>query len=120
MQVNTLDIIARLNALRDVRVGLPITSHRQLLGQVIVISKKVFRKMGQPFLNEALRKQALFNETLVPWVEHVQRRLSLMDDSVSALRHGTDARLRQLEERMKHLEMPLGDRSETNVIRRQS
>jgi len=63
----------RLTTLQDARTGLAIHSHRKLLGPFLVAAKRGFRLAFRPFLNEALRKQSLFNETLVSLLqaEHV-------------------------------------------------
>ncbi len=46
----------------DATAGLPIETHRPgPQGQVVVLAKQVFRKLGQVFINEALARQTVFN-----------------------------------------------------------
>jgi hypothetical protein len=50
----------------DSRYAEPATSHRGgLAGLALVVSKRVFRRVFQPFINEALRKQVEFNESIL-------------------------------------------------------
>lgn len=46
----------------DATQGLPLETHRDgLAGQAVVMAKRVFRKAGQVFINEALGRQRVFN-----------------------------------------------------------
>jgi hypothetical protein len=46
----------------DATQGLPLETHRDGLGgQAVVLAKRVFRKAGQVFINEALGRQRVFN-----------------------------------------------------------
>ncbi|MFO0599549.1 MAG: hypothetical protein U0228_29860 [Myxococcaceae bacterium] len=46
----------------DATRGLPIETHRDgLSGRVVTIAKRVFRRAGQVFINEALGRQTVFN-----------------------------------------------------------
>jgi len=50
----------------DSRYAEPATSHRGgLAGLALVVSKRAFRRVFQPFINEALRKQVEFNESIL-------------------------------------------------------
>jgi len=57
-----LSFLARsLEADADPTVGLPIISHRTGLGRGVVLAKVIFRRACQPFINEVLGRQRLFN-----------------------------------------------------------
>ena len=46
----------------DATQGLPLETHRDgLAGQAVVLAKKLFRRAGQVFINEALGRQRVFN-----------------------------------------------------------
>lgn len=50
----------------DSRYAEPATSHRGgLAGLALVVSKRAFRRVFQPFINEVLRKQVEFNESIL-------------------------------------------------------
>jgi hypothetical protein len=50
---------------KDSRYADPATSHRPGVGPVVVLAKRTFRKLFQPFINEVLRKQVEFNEAIL-------------------------------------------------------
>jgi DNA-binding response OmpR family regulator len=55
-----------LTSLADATQGVPIETHRSgMSGQAVVLSKKLFRRLGQIFINEAFARQTRFNETVV-------------------------------------------------------
>ncbi|WP_254624110.1 hypothetical protein [Myxococcus sp. CA033] len=83
----------------DSRYAGPVTSHRGgLSGPALVLAKKAFRLVFQPFINEALRKQVEFNESILDalatihdvqreharthatWRQDVERRLARIED----------------------------------------
>lgn len=46
----------------DATQGLPLETHRDgLAGSAVVLAKRLFRKAGQVFINEALGRQRVFN-----------------------------------------------------------
>ncbi|MCP3145238.1 hypothetical protein [Pyxidicoccus xibeiensis] len=50
----------------DSRYAEPATSHRGgVAGPALVLAKRAFRLVFQPFINEALRKQVEFNESIL-------------------------------------------------------
>ncbi|QDE91373.1 hypothetical protein BHS06_21645 [Myxococcus xanthus] len=50
----------------DSRYAEPATSHRGgLTGTALVLAKRAFRRTFQPFINEVLRKQVEFNESIL-------------------------------------------------------
>lgn len=97
-------LLDRLALYSDARTGLPIESHRQRIGAALVMAKKGFRKSFQPFLNEALRKQALFNEAALDTFKSLYRELSSLESAVLAFRTSNDLRLRHLEEKLSALQ----------------
>jgi DNA-binding response OmpR family regulator len=51
-----------LEANADATSGLPLETHREgLSGRAVVLAKRLFRKAGQVFINEALGRQTVFN-----------------------------------------------------------
>lgn len=51
-----------LEANADATQGLPLETHRDgLAGRAVVLAKRVFRGLGQVFINEALGRQRVFN-----------------------------------------------------------
>ena len=50
---------------KDSRYADPPSSHRPLVGPVLVTAKRAFRLAFQPFINEVLRKQVEFNEAIL-------------------------------------------------------
>ena len=51
-----------LEANADATQGLPLETHRDgLAGRAVVVAKRVFRGVGQVFINEALGRQRVFN-----------------------------------------------------------
>jgi hypothetical protein len=98
-------ILEALQKLADVRVGLSITSHRKgPVGPAIVLAKKSFRSAFQIFINELMRKQHQFNETLVKLVRVIYNDINSVDSATLAMRAGLQERMRRMEERMTRLE----------------
>jgi hypothetical protein len=50
---------------KDSRYAEPATSHRPVVGPALVLAKRTFRRVFQPFINEVLRKQVEFNEAIL-------------------------------------------------------
>jgi hypothetical protein len=50
---------------KDSRYADPPTSHRPVVGPVLVLAKRAFRGVFQPFINEVMRKQVEFNESIL-------------------------------------------------------
>jgi hypothetical protein len=50
---------------KDTRYAEPATSHRPVVGPVLVLAKRAFRGVFQPFINEVMRKQVEFNEAIL-------------------------------------------------------
>lgn len=71
----------------DATQGLPLETHRDGLGgKAVLIAKRVFRKTGQIFINEALGRQRVFNG-------HVRDSYAQLSAEVMRLR----ARVEELE-----------------------
>lgn len=84
-----------LEANADATQGLPIETHRDgAAGQAVVLAKKLFRKAGQLFINEALGRQRVFNG-------HVRDSYAQLSAEVMRLR----ARVEELEAEKKTLEV---------------
>ncbi|MCK8503489.1 hypothetical protein [Myxococcus fulvus] len=84
----------------DSRYAGPVTSHRGgVTGPALVLAKRAFRLVFQPFINEALRKQVEFNESILDalatihdvqrehartqatWRQDVERRLARIEEA---------------------------------------
>jgi hypothetical protein len=50
---------------KDSRYADPPSSHRPVVGPVLVLAKRAFRLAFQPFINEMLRRQVEFNEAIL-------------------------------------------------------
>jgi hypothetical protein len=50
---------------KDTRYAEPATSHRPVVGPVVVFAKRSFRRLFQPFINEVMRRQVEFNEAIL-------------------------------------------------------
>ncbi|NVJ04028.1 hypothetical protein HUW63_02055 [Myxococcus sp. AM001] len=82
----------------DSRYAEPATSHRGgLTGTALVLAKRAFRLTFQPFINEVLRKQVEFNESILDalaTLHDVQREQARAQ---AAWRKELERRLAQLE-----------------------
>ncbi|WIG98105.1 hypothetical protein [Myxococcus sp. SDU36] len=82
----------------DSRSAEPATSHRGgLTGMALVLAKRAFRFTFQPFINELLRKQVEFNESILDalaTLHDVQREQSRAQ---AAWRNEQERRMAQLE-----------------------
>ncbi|MEW6434456.1 MAG: hypothetical protein AB1730_23390 [Myxococcota bacterium] len=97
--------LRRLQDLTDSRLGAAVKTHRPPpLGPAIVAAKKTFRRAFQPFINEVLGRQTLFNEELVIWGRAITRDVEALERSMTALRTSIDLRLSRLEAAVARLE----------------
>ena len=82
----------------DSRYGEPATSHRGgLTGTALVLAKRAFRLTFQPFINEVLRKQVEFNESILD-------ALATMHDVQREQARAQAAWRKELERRLAQLE----------------
>jgi len=103
--LSSVAFLNRLKALADARLGLPIRTHRPPpLGTVIVMFKKAFRLLAQPLLNEALKKQATFNQEVVDWSRAVTQDIEAVERSMLAMRTGLEIRMSRLDAAIARLE----------------
>jgi len=107
---SALAFLKQLQDLHDPRVGLPITSHRKPpIGTILVVAKKGFRLLFQAFINETVRKQLLFNETLLKLLHVIYHDINSVEGATLAMRAGLQERLRKVEERLSVLEAVAGE-----------
>jgi hypothetical protein len=66
----------RLNLLWDSRIGLPITSHRRVIGPLVATAKKIFRAILKPYSNSILEQQAEFNRVLLSLLGRLSKELA--------------------------------------------
>lgn len=84
----------------DVRYAGPPTSERPLVGQALVLAKRIFRLFGQPFINEALRKQVEFNQEILAAAVQLHEQLQQQARSHALWRAEMERRLGELERRL--------------------
>lgn len=97
--------LGRLKALVDARLGLRIRTHRPPpLSAVVVATKRAFRLLAQPLINEVLEKQTAFNKELVDWSRAVTHDIEAVERSVLAMRTGLELRLTRLDAAVARLE----------------
>ncbi|MBN1827453.1 MAG: hypothetical protein JW958_14455 [Candidatus Eisenbacteria bacterium] len=75
-------------------------SHRRLLGLPVRIVKRAFRILFQPFINEILDRQTVFNQNMV-------RLADLQRDVLLSMRRRTETDREELEGRLERLEKEL-------------
>jgi len=85
----------------DTREGGRPTSHRPVLGPVLVALKTGFRKSFQPFINEVLRTQVRFNEAILDAVAHVHDEIAQHAENQALFRRQVERRLAALERNSK-------------------
>ena len=97
---------------KDTRYAEPATSHRAGVGPVLVVAKRTFRRLFQPFINEVMRRQVEFNEALLDSLAHIYDQQQERMRADARWREALDARLKrleqQLEERSRHPKRPQG------------
>ena len=81
----------------DVRYAGPPTSERPLVGAALVFAKRIFRLFGQPFINEALRKQVEFNQEILAAAVQLHEQLQQQARSHALWRAEIERRIEQLE-----------------------
>ncbi len=84
-----------------------MSSHRKLTGRVIVVGKKAFRVAFQPFIAEVLRKQVMFNETVISALQSCYAEISSLESASISMRAGLDDRVRKLEAEVARLQQQL-------------
>ena len=87
----TADDIARLHATCDPLGPHAFTSHRAVVGNLVVASKRWLRRLAQPVAAVTLARQAEFNGA-------VARLLTAASHGVQSLEDCNDAQLRRLDE----------------------
>jgi hypothetical protein len=86
---------------RDSRYAEPATSHRPVLGPLLVFAKRTFRLGFQPFINEVLRKQVEFNEAILDALATVYEHQQLQARTQAQWRKEMAERISQLERQGK-------------------
>ena len=81
----------------DSRYADPATSHRPVIGPVLVAAKRSFRLAFQPFINEMLRRQVEFNESILSSLAVLYEQVRVNARTQAVWRREVEARLRELE-----------------------
>jgi hypothetical protein len=82
---------------KDSRYAEPPTSHRPVLGPLLVFAKRTFRLGFQPFINEMLRKQVEFNEAILDALATMYEHQQLQSRTQAQWRKEVAERLARLE-----------------------
>lgn len=82
---------------KDSRYAEPATSHRPVVGPVLVLAKRAFRLAFQPFINEVLRKQVEFNEAILDSLALIYEQQRENTRTQAAWRKEISERLARLE-----------------------
>jgi hypothetical protein len=85
----------------DVRYAGPPTSDRPLVGPALILAKRIFRWVGQPFINEALRKQVEFNQAMVTAALQLHENLQQQGRNQALWREEIEARLADVEQKAR-------------------
>ncbi|RYZ42897.1 MAG: hypothetical protein EOO71_06060 [Myxococcaceae bacterium] len=81
---------------RDSRYADAPTSHRPVMGPALVMAKRAFRLAFQPFINEALRRQVEFNESILDALALIYEHQRVQARTQALWRQEVDKRLEQL------------------------
>lgn len=84
----------------DSRYADPATSHRPFVGPVLVAAKRTFRLAFQPFINEVLRRQVEFNESILGSLALIYEQVRVNARTQALHREELEARLRAIEEKL--------------------
>ncbi len=82
---------------KDSRYVEPATSHRPVVGPVLVMAKRAFRLAFQPFINEVLRRQVEFNEAILDSLATVYEHQQVQARTQALWRKDVEERLAGLE-----------------------
>ncbi|MBX5480939.1 MAG: hypothetical protein IRZ16_03690 [Myxococcaceae bacterium] len=81
----------------DSRYADPATSHRPLIGPVLVAAKRSFRFLFQPFINEVLRRQVEFNQSILSSLALMYEQVKVNAQTQAMWRKEVERRLEALE-----------------------
>ena len=82
---------------KDSRYVEPATSHRPVVGPALVMAKRAFRLAFQPFINEVLRRQVEFNETILDSLATLYEHQQVQARTQALWRKDVEERLAGLE-----------------------
>lgn len=86
----------------DTRVAAtPVTSHRPVVGGLVIAAKETFRTAFQPFINEMLRRQVEFNESIVEALITIHDQLQLAAQTNDLRRAALETRIAALEAQLR-------------------
>jgi hypothetical protein len=83
---------------KDTRYADPPTSHRAMVGPVLVLAKRAFRLAFQPFINEVMRKQVEFNEAILDSLALIYEQQRESTRTQAAWRKELNERLARIEQ----------------------
>ncbi|XXF80659.1 hypothetical protein P2318_13175 [Myxococcaceae bacterium GXIMD 01537] len=91
---------------KDTRYAEPATSHRPVVGPVLVLAKRTFRGLFQPFINEVMRRQVEFNEAILDSLALIYEQQQERARAEMRWREAQEARLRRLEQQHERTRQP--------------
>jgi hypothetical protein len=59
---------------RNCQTGVPLASGRKGLGAALLVAKRLFRRLSQPFINDLFERQRRFNDAVVALADEVGQR----------------------------------------------
>ena len=95
---------------KDTRYADPPSSHRPVVGPVLVLAKRAFRLAFQPFINEALRRQVEFNEAILESLATLYEHQKESARTQALWRQEWERRLARLEAERGAVEAPSAKR----------
>lgn len=103
--------LEELREISDCRGPWPITSHRPVVGPLIVLMKRLLRLIATPFAKVVLARQATFNEALVDYVAGLEaeirgalKRIEEGVGGVSRQVEGVDRRVEGVDRRVAEMD----------------
>lgn len=87
---------------KDTRYAEPATSHRPVVGPALVLAKRAFRGVFQPFINEVMRKQVEFNEAILDSLALIYEQQRESARTQAAWRKEISEKLAKLEQAQAH------------------
>ncbi|WP_257455761.1 hypothetical protein [Archangium lipolyticum] len=82
---------------KDTRYADPPSSHRPVVGPVLVTAKRAFRLAFQPFINEIMRRQVEFNEAILESLAVIYEHQQESSRTQALWRQEMERRLARLE-----------------------
>ena len=93
---------------KDSRYADQATSHSPVVGPALVLAKRAFRRVFQPFINEVMRKQVEFNEAILDSLALIYEQQRESARTQAAWRAEIHERLARLAQEQAGAKLPRG------------